>query len=293
VDFAVPDPRDIPDSILVYVNFDLNKPRGILPRKRLVEDLYRCLGIQNEILKQFPNPEKILKHEFQPILRVWDLTLSKSVVTLLHTSKDSRARTRQLFSLDLCPPVEAWNNMPWDPTTDMLYLPGLACGDDLCFSRWLYGEERVQPRPGLKFVTHIALKATPKMMEAFPCWQYGNGRPGQWLKDFHALRQLSLCMDPEEYSKTSYGHAIPYSTNDVRLTKDPDSPLKQYDDCSHPNTSSGIKEHMESFFEVCLEDLEPLAWRAAPFVEVSILEWEPTLSKVQSARHAPLRVWAS
>jgi hypothetical protein len=42
-DFAVPDPRDIPDSILVYVNFVLNKPRAIFLMNQLVEDLNRHL----------------------------------------------------------------------------------------------------------------------------------------------------------------------------------------------------------------------------------------------------------
>jgi len=282
-DFAVPDPRDIPDSILVYVNFDLNKPRAILPMNQLVEDLYRHLRNENN---------KILEHGLQPIPRAWDLTLCKTVATLLHTSKKSRARTSQHFSLDLRPPIAAWNTTLWDLTTDMLYLPGLACGDDLCFFCWLYGEERDQPHPGLNFITHIALKATLETMQAFPCCRY-NGRPGRWLKQFHALQQLTLCMDPEEYSKARYGHAVPCSTNDVRLTKRSDSDLRNYDDCSHPNTSSGIKGHMESFFELCLEDLGPLDSRVAPVVEVSTLEWEPTLSKAQSARHAPLRIWAT
>ncbi len=46
-EFATPSPRRVPDAILVFVNFDLSKPRAILPSPEYVTRLYDDMDIEH------------------------------------------------------------------------------------------------------------------------------------------------------------------------------------------------------------------------------------------------------
>jgi hypothetical protein len=258
----VPHPRDIPESILVFVNFDLNRPRAILPATGSFQGLYDDIA---------SGP--------------WDFTLRTTVISLLHTCQASRASTEAIFSLDVDEPTEAWNANLWDPATDTLYLPGFASEDgDHLFHLWLC-DRRSQPHLGLKLATHVALQLDMCFMLAtkliseygediggplFPRARFEDSQD-QWLENLPSLKTLTLCIDPLRFTNYRHGHAVPYPSLNVPVHN-----LNNY-------TPSKIREEITEMFELHLEDLvdqdEPRPDLAAPHVEVAVLCWKNALSR--------------
>jgi hypothetical protein len=261
-ELAVPHPRDIPESILVFVNFDLNRPRAILPAPTSI------LGLYEDIDGRSDGEDEL-----------WDLTLRTSVLSLLHTCHNSRASAGAIFSLDVDESVEAWNAKLWDPATDTLYLPGLAFDDgDHFFQRWL-ADGRDQPHFGLRAATHVALKldmsfllATKLVAEDVDLrGHYFNDFQDQWLENLPSLKTLTLCIDPLRFTRYWDGHAVPYPSLDVPIYN-----LDNY-------TPSKIQEEITEMFELHLADLVdqdvPRPDLGAPLVEIAVLCWRNTLSK--------------
>ena len=263
-EYATPHPRDVPDAILVFVNFDLSRPRAILPSPEYLTGLFDKIEIQ------FFESEEDLP---SPSFPVWDLTLRADVISLLHVCHHSRVTIGQLFSLDLEESVEAWNTQLWDPVNDTLYLTGLANpdGDDV-FLQWL-SDSRQRPYMGFISVEHIALKldtASAKWLlleaDGLPEYElFGN----RWLDNLPSLQTFNLCIDPRQFSKYEYGQADPYPPLDVPVMR-----LNQF-------TPSQIQKQVANSLKERIEDDEgsPRPARKVPMVEVSVLCWRSTVLK--------------
>jgi hypothetical protein len=68
---TLPHPRDVPDAILVFVNFDLNRPRATLPSLAAIAGLYEEVEDRNQSMRE--------DSEYFDVLTQWDLTLKKKV----------------------------------------------------------------------------------------------------------------------------------------------------------------------------------------------------------------------
>jgi 2EXR family len=269
---AIPHPRNIPDSVLVFVNFDLGEPRAILPPPRYITELYKDIESQND----HPNPTSILMGDTQ----VWDLTLRDNVISLLHTCQNSRSATSEKFSLDSREPDEEWNTNLWDPKTHTLYLAGLAYRNidwGHLFLRWL-SDRRERPHVGLALAPRIALKLDHWFMTAIQLLpedpdidpHYFDDCEENWLGNLPALEKLDLFIDPMRFSEEkSFGQVVPYPPLDV-----PVRGLSQFQAHGAP-TPLQIEQEVQHIFEgrLARSGLE------APLVEVSVLCWKASRSK--------------
>lgn len=260
---AVPNPRRIPNSILVFVNYDLNRPRAILPSPT---SSLRFIGTNNgSYQRQRENDKRRCKH----------------VLSLLHTCHNSRASAGAIFSLDVGESVEAWNTKLWDPATDTLYMPGLPSGSSREFLRWLW-DRRDQPQIGLKSAAHIALPldrhflhATKAFAEVTPSAIYYRCVQNQWLQNLPAMETLRLCIDPRNHNKHRHGHLVPYPSLDV-----PVGGLNRLLPSTIRKGVTGLFE--EHTADLVLRDVSRPDFKA-PVVDISVLCWRKSFSKPPKA----------
>jgi hypothetical protein len=266
-EYATPNPRDVPDAILVFVNFDLSRPRAILPSPEYVTRLYDDIEMEH-----FETAED------DPTLSVpvWDLTLRGDVGSLLHACHHSRVTAGQVFSLDLEESVENWNPKLWDPVNDTLYLKGLASSRrDNVFLWWL-SDSRKRPYIGFISVEHIALKldtllATWLLPEADIPSEYEHFGGNNWLDNLPSMQTINLCIDPLHFSKYKYGQADPYPPLDV--------PVRILNNFTPSQIQREVTKSLEEQIRDDRGSPSPRPARKAPTVEVSVLCWRSTVLK--------------
>jgi hypothetical protein len=268
-DYTLPHPREVPDAILVFVNFDLNRPRAI------ILSLDYIMGLHDDITNRNEN----IYIEYDPeLLNKLGLILRDTVITLLHTCHNSRALAGGVFSLDMEGSSAGWNTNLWDPTRDTLYLAGMAYEDgDHCFLRWL-ANRRHRPYIGLKSAAHVALKLNLPFMQATKLidvdpeaeFQYFDDIGYRWLVNIPSLQTLTLCIDPLLLGERLCGQVVPYPPLDV--------PIRNLG-LWRPLT---IQQDLQEMF---LEEEKMSPSLQAPLVEVSVLCWrDSSRSRMDSLR---------
>ena len=251
---ALPCPRDVPEAILVFVNFDLSRPRAILS----CIDGLKDLSSEIDVVSTDTWSEDDHKYIYP---RSRGFSTKEEVFSLFHTCRKSRAVAGKIYSLDI-ESNEEWNTELWNPATDTLYLPGLAyLRSHKSFIKWL-AKKRERPHPGLQSLVNLALTLNPLFMlttQLIPDFDnvddiHPTGFFNSWLRNFPALQMLDLYIDPLGLGERHMGRLVPFEPLDIPV-------MKLYN-----LRPSRIEKNLALLLEKCLPQ-----GREAPFIEVFVL----------------------
>lgn len=188
---ALPDPRHVAGVFIVIINFELARPRAIIPPFEWCDEVYNDIASEGT----------------RDITHVYDVT------NLLHASPESRDVALRTFRLD-CDSVVAEENTPWWNEEDTLYFPGDWDEEsqlkDLLY--WWISQKRNSPFHHFANVRHIAMHC-PNNITAT---QGGETSLDNYLlQNFPALSSISLLFDPMEFRHLTQGSIKLYEPYDV------------------------------------------------------------------------------
>lgn len=215
--YAIPNPRETASDlggILVIVNFELARPRVIVPAP---QDSPFVLDFDGE------------EHDMETTISAW----KSKLFNILHACHESRTAALEDYRLDL-KSVIAEESIPWWDEDDVVYFPKDAEVGDTARLQWMS-----RKRPGrlhyLPSIHHLALEATHSVIEALgyldmynrnemadieaivpphqpePEWNFA------WPVNFPALESLSLMFDPGEVGRRENGSVELYAVEDVMV----------------------------------------------------------------------------
>jgi len=219
--YAVPPPRHFAQDhcgVLLIVNFELARPKVILPSPR-------------DLWFMFPHegPEDARHHKKST---VWEWQMG--IFTLLHACRESRAVTQEEYRLDLKSAIPE-ENEPWWSDEDVVYFPtgGDDRSRDAALLRWM-SRKRSGRMHCLQSIHHIAMEATHAAVKAMgflaqdgsedgsevsesdlPLDRPNDGWRFEWPGNFRALESLSLMFDPGEVEGSENGSLRLYKPYDV------------------------------------------------------------------------------
>jgi hypothetical protein len=217
--YALPEPREFATNhggILVIVNFELARPRVIIPSPR---DIFFLLDFYGE------------EHTVEEMVFEWQIR----VFNMLHACQESRVVALEKYRLDIKSIIPE-ENIPWWDQDDVVYFPTDARIGDTARLQWMS-----ENRPGrlhyLPSINHIAMEASHSAMEALgflvadalgnvpegfetPLHNYlGSGWHFDWPTNFPSLKTMCLMFDPGEVGRREKGTLRLYAPHDV-LVKD-------------------------------------------------------------------------
>jgi hypothetical protein len=189
---AVPDPKTFRGGILYYINFDLSKPRALIPRIKDIQNGYSrgCFDISN------------------PRLEFGELDLDESrfeayqrpLISLVHACKESRMVALKLYTLDIESDLPGETGPIFETWIDFLYLPtpaGLPDKWKPVFLAYIMSSPTGRPHWNFPDVQRLALDLDEwllRILRIFPeqdgymdwAWSWN------WLKRFSQLMELRL-----------------------------------------------------------------------------------------------------
>ncbi|KAE8449918.1 hypothetical protein EG329_007395 [Mollisiaceae sp. DMI_Dod_QoI] len=196
---ALPDPRQMPGSIIVVVDFDLSRPRAILPSIIEYKDAYHRA---NSRYNDAPDGDG----DDAEGNDLWDFDSAtmadcqRTVISLLHTCRTSRTTAMDVYRLGLASSV-AQEQVPWwTPQDDMvLFAEPHTFKEERAMIYWL-SQRREVDQSNLSSLQHIAFILSRNVSTAMDPVTY-RGESVLFTEDglllnFPNLQSLSLFIDP-------------------------------------------------------------------------------------------------
>jgi hypothetical protein len=212
---ALPAPREFATTrggILVIVNFELARPRVIIPSPRYIFFLLDFYGDE---------------YSADDMVFEWQIR----IFNILHATRESRDVTLEEYRLDIKSIIPE-ENTPWWDEDDVVYFPTDTRIGDTARLQWMS-----EKRPGrlhyLPSINHIAMEVTHPAMEAlgflveyepgdFPeesenplHIHRGSGWHFDWPTNFPFLKTMCLMFDPGEVGGRENGRLKLYAADDV------------------------------------------------------------------------------
>ncbi|KAH6701380.1 hypothetical protein BKA61DRAFT_582456 [Leptodontidium sp. MPI-SDFR-AT-0119] len=197
---AVPEIGSVLGVIRIILDFDLSKPRAILPSIREFKESYRSINYpgydpdeDSEEIYDNDDDNCSGTEEFA-IWRSSNTTVAASrrpVFALLHTCRTARLATLERYRLAIGSGVEGENKPWWVPKEDMVIFASSGYRERLTWVHWLF-RSRDEPLPVFESLEHLAL-ANERNMDDYliPATLYG-----ELLLNFPALESFTLLLDP-------------------------------------------------------------------------------------------------
>jgi hypothetical protein len=189
---AVPDPKTFRGGILYYINFDLSKPRALIPRIKDIQDGY------DRGRFDFSNP----KNEFGEL----DLdenrfeAYQRPLISLVHACKESRMIALKHYTLDMWSDLPGETRFVFDTRKDSLYLPtpaGLPDKWKPLFLAYIMSSPTGTHHPLYSHAQHLALDLDEWLLRILRIFADQDGWMDwawtwNWLKRFPGLMELRL-----------------------------------------------------------------------------------------------------
>ncbi len=254
--FAVPDPRQVRNAIVVIVNYDLGAPKAIIPKPKEYREIHETMfsriarRVGTEGLDCDPSEYSLDPQKHVPFV-------------MMQICRNSRAAVLKDFCLDIdFVNQKAERKLPWGPD-DVLYFPTLGYSFERRMALHWLSREREGPHSALATAQHIALPLERLLLLAcrvFPVFFPRPGRDewdGAWMKNIPNLKSFGLFVDPGEVSEKEVGELVLYEAEDV--------PIQQ---CSFLRPCEAEEAVQNKFKELVGEGNE------APVVDISVLCWK-------------------
>ncbi|KAG4431772.1 hypothetical protein IFR05_012748 [Cadophora sp. M221] len=201
---AVPDSASILGVVRIILDFDLSKPRALLPSIREFKESYRTMIYS--VYDSYEENEDIDDDDFYQTeeTMIWSpasTSMARSrlpIFSLLHTCRMARLATLERYRLAMGSGIEGENQPWWVPEEDMVIFAGSGFRERLTWVHWLF-RSRDEPLPVFESLQHFAL-AHERMMADYLIsrpsrWREWSPR-GEWLLNFPSLESFTLLLDP-------------------------------------------------------------------------------------------------
>ncbi|PVH75843.1 hypothetical protein DL98DRAFT_518434 [Cadophora sp. DSE1049] len=259
---AVPDPRSILGVVRIILDFDLGKPRAILPSIREFKGSYKIMHYPftdegEDLDLEFYEPEEA------EIWRPGNTAMAISrrrVFDLLHTCPMARVTMLERYRLAVGSQIEEENKPWWVPEEDMVLFIGSDHKERATCLHWLF-RTRNKPLPVFETLEHVAVKCDRGLglynylVPPFP--DYAVHLEDDSLDNFPALQSFTLFMDPASILERQSGRVLLYEPKENRV------------DTFRGLTPAEIERSVtQGFEEVLPDDME------VPLVEVFVAGWK-------------------
>lgn len=277
-EYAAPNPRHVDGGVTFVTNFELARPRVIIPPWWTFRDKHAGILDSGSSGDGYASV----------IMQGWG-----GVFGLLHATHESRNITMETFRLD-CPSTLPEDHVPWWDEEDILYIPrnkSATAGFEEDILQWLSGV-RDKPFHHFASVKHLALNFSFEVATSLAA--YGGYGPVhlanfadltafryRWLQNFPSLVSLSLLFDPVSVGYLDEGSIELYEPLDVVVQQFNRTPSEL------ERVVSGRFEQMAELFGHRLDlpkvECFVMCWRKP---KAGQLRWEDYLERSPSPLHA-------
>ncbi|KAL2071035.1 hypothetical protein VTL71DRAFT_12270 [Oculimacula yallundae] len=260
---AVPDPRSILGVIHIILDFDLGKPRAILPSVRDYKHAYRIKFHFDDTTEDDSDPQYAYRHAEYLYSNTAMTTSRAPVFALLGTCQMARSETLKSYRLAIGSGILEENEPWWSPEEDMVIFTGTEL--EISLLPHLLFFRRAEPPPVFDSLQHVAIPAirglAKHLLTDFPSSRVWNMEDG-WSFNFPALRSFTMLVDPASILNRKTGKVLLHEPEDKAVDV-----LMSY-------RSQDFIGHLTAFFAEDLDDGEE-----APLVEVYVAGWKGKRSR--------------
>ncbi|KAK0102213.1 hypothetical protein ONS95_005838 [Cadophora gregata] len=257
---AIPDPRSILGVVRLLLDFDLSKPRAILPSIREFKAAYRTMHFP------FTDEGGELDDEFYESKEaaIWrpsnaDMATSRrEVLNLMHACRMARLATLERYRLAVGSEIEEENKPWWDPEDDMVLFIGPDHRERSTILHWLFSS-RDEPLPVFETLQHVAVTCdfTLHGYLVSPFYSDVVHLEEDSLDNLPELQSFTMFIDPASVLERSWGKVLLYEA----LQK----PVQLFRGLMPREIERAVTG---GFKEVLPEDME------LPLVEVFVAGWD-------------------
>lgn len=259
---AVPDPRSILGVVHMILNFDLGKPRAILPSISEFKQSYKMMHYPSMDEDEDLDIE-FYEAEDADIWRPGNIAMKisrREIFALLHTCRLARVTTLERYRLAIGSEIEEENKPWWVPEEDMVLILGSDYKMRSTFLHWLF-LPRDEPLPVFETLEHMALKCDHGLgfygYLVPPFFDDVAHLEDDALDNFPALQSFTLFVDPGTVLERQSGRVVLYE------------PIQNSVDAFQGLTPAEIERNVtRGFKEILPEDME------VPLVEVFVAGWK-------------------
>ncbi|KAG4422218.1 hypothetical protein IFR04_004598 [Cadophora malorum] len=257
---AVPDPRSILGVVRLILDFDLGKPRAVLPSIREYKESYKIMHYP------FFSEDEDLDDEFYETeeAATWRpsdksmATSRRKVFDLLHTCRMARIAMLETYRLAVGSEIEEENKPWWVPEEDMVLFIGSDHRERATVLHWLF-RSRKESLPVFGSLQHIAVKCEHSLTNYLvtPFMDDVPHLEEESLDNFPALQSFTMFVDPASVLDRQSGKVL--------LHEPEQNPVHTFRGYKPDGIASSVAVGFE---EVLPEDME------LPLVEVFVAGWK-------------------